>query len=186
MIMSRLKQATQTLHHEVEALMPVMRPSLSRGEYTWLLGQLCGVVQPIEARLLTLPLPASFDLDLRLKAPLLVRDLGALTQTPAAQLLPAPAPHLPGVPEALGALYVLEGATLGGQVISRRLRQTLGVTPEWGGAYFYAYGPGTGRMWRAFGEVMNRCVAPGDEARVVAGAQATFRAFGHALGGVPA
>ena len=41
---------------------------------------------------------------------------------------------------ALGLLYVVEGATLGGQVISRRLEVKL--------AFFRGYGEATGRMWR--------------------------------------
>ncbi|WP_345465797.1 biliverdin-producing heme oxygenase [Deinococcus carri] len=182
--MSRLKQATQDQHQEVEALMPVMQPSLSLEAYARLLRQLQGVVEPLEARLLTLTLPAPFGIGLRLKkAPLLMRDLAALPATPPVRLAPPP---LAGVPEALGALYVLEGATLGGQVITRHLRRHLGLTPERGGAYFHGYGPDTGRMWQAFGEAMNRWGTVGEEARVIGGAQMTFRAFGDALRRVPA
>ncbi|GMA15430.1 heme oxygenase (plasmid) [Deinococcus metallilatus] len=183
MLMSRLKQATQRQHQEVEALMPVMQPSLSREAYARLLRQLHAVVGPLEAQLLTLPLPAPFEIDLRLKEPLLLRDLAALPDTPPVR--PA-SPHLAGVPEALGALYVLEGATLGGQVITRHLRRTLGLTPESGSAYFHGYGPATGRMWQAFGEALDGQVALDDEARVIGGAQKTFQAFGDALCGVPA
>lgn len=185
MIMSRLKHATQHQHHEVEALMPVLDPALSRAAYAQILRQLFGVIQPLEAHLLTLPIPAALELDLRLKAPLLTRDLKALAQDIASSPETA-APPLRGVPEALGALYVLEGATLGGQVITRHLRWTLTVTPEWGGAYFHGYGPDTGQMWRAFGEAMNREVVPGDEPHVIAGARLAFQAFGDALRRVPA
>lgn len=178
MMMSRLKQATLPQHHEAEALMPVLDPSLTDTDYARLLRQLHGVIQPLEARLLALPIPAPFELDLRVKAPLLIRDLATLPGTRPVTITPPP---LPGVPEALGALYVLEGATLGGQIITRHLRQTLGVTPQRGGAYFYGYGPATGTMWRAFGDAMNRLVAPGDEAQVIAGAQATFETFANAL-----
>lgn len=185
MIMSRLKQATLHQHQEVEALMPVLDPALSRSAYAQLLCQLLGVVRPLEAHLLTLPIPAALELDLRLKAPLLARDLEALAQD-VTTLPVAAAPPLPGIPGALGALYVLEGATLGGQVIARHLRRTLRVTPERGGAYFSAYGSETGRMWRAFGEAMNREVVPGDEAHVITGARLAFQAFGDALRRVPA
>ena len=44
---------------------------------------------------------------------------------------------------AFGCLYVMEGATLGGQVIGRHVRQTLGVTPETGGRFHAAYGDRT-------------------------------------------
>lgn len=183
MLMSRLKQATLDRHREVEALMPVTQPTLSRAAYARLLGQLQAVTQPLEARLLTLPLPPAFELHLRVKAPLLARDLDHLPLVPP--VTPA-VPQLPGVPEGLGALYVLEGATLGGQVITRHLQRNLGITPESGGAYFHAYGAATGQMWRALAGAMNQGVDPEDEPRVIAGAQHTFDLFHHVLSGVPA
>ena len=163
--------------------MPVMRPALSTETYVQLLEQLQSVVGPLEACLLTLPVPTAFEFEARRKAPLLSRDLALLTKSrPRAGARPLS----PGLPEALGALYVLEGATLGGQVIVRALRRNLGITPESGGAYFHAYGPETGRMWQAFGEAMRREVAPEDEERVIAGARDTFLAFANALRSVPA
>lgn len=165
--------------------MPVMRPTLSRETYVRLLEQLQSVVGPLEARLLTLPVPAAFELEARRKAPLLSRDLALLT-TPRPRLDAGALPLSTGLPEALGALYVLEGATLGGQVIVRSLRRSLGITPESGGAYFHAYGPETGRMWQSFGDAMRREVAPEDEERVIAGARDTFLAFANALRSVPA
>ena len=46
-----------------------------------------------------------------------------------------PAPEIHDTAAALGALYVLEGATLGGRVIHRYVAGPLGLTPERGGAY---------------------------------------------------
>jgi heme oxygenase len=50
---------------------------------------------------------------------------------------------------AVGCLYVLEGATLGGQFISRHLA-TLGIGPANGGLFFHGYGAKTGEMWKSF------------------------------------
>jgi heme oxygenase len=52
---------------------------------------------------------------------------------------------------ALGVLYVLEGATLGGAVIARIVRRRLGVTP----AFFGAGGAAIGARWRAFGAAVD-------------------------------
>ncbi len=49
-----------------------------------------------------------------------------------------------------GSLYVVEGATLGGQYISRHVQQVLNVTPESGGHFFRGYGQRTGEMWQTF------------------------------------
>lgn len=183
MLMSRLKQATLDRHREVEALMPVLHPSLSRVAYARLLSQLQAVVGPLEARLLTLPFPPAFELHLRLKAPLLARDLSHL---PSVSPTTPAMPQLPGVFEGLGALYVLEGATLGGQVIARHLQRNLNIQSQSGSAYFHAYGVATGPMWLALTEAMNRSVALEDEERVIVGAQHTFELFHQVLSSVSA
>lgn len=183
MLMSRLKQATLNQHREVDALIPVLHPTLSRVTYARLLAQLQAVVQPLETRLMVFPMPTAFELHLRLKAPLLARDLECLCPPPP--VVPA-IPQLPGLPEGLGALYVLEGATLGGQIIARHLQRHLGITSQSGGAYFHAYGAATGQKWRTLGDAMNQRVAPEDEERVIAGAQHTFDLFRQVLNGVPA
>lgn len=69
---------------------------------------------------------------------------------PAIAALPRPEPiRLAGPAAATGALYVLEGSTLGGQVIGRHIGSVHGLTEE-GLAYYRAHGPATGTMWAAF------------------------------------
>jgi heme oxygenase len=86
----------------------------------------------------------------RRKLPWLVQDLHALGDE-----LPSPRVVAPGwdpadVADLVGVLYPIEGSTLGGQVISRHLRDNLGLTPERGARFFYGYGPDTARRWDAF------------------------------------
>ncbi|WP_221091305.1 biliverdin-producing heme oxygenase [Deinococcus aquaedulcis] len=184
MIMTQLKEATAALHDAVEAQMPVLRPDLTRAEYTQLLSQVYWAVAPLDAQVQALDLPGAFLAAQRQKTPLLRRDLAALgAAVPPLPLVAGPALDLPG---ALGALYVLEGATLGGQVISRHLQGTLGLSPEAGGAYFHGYGRATGAMWRAFGEAMTAQVTPAQAPAVLAGAQAAFARFAQALSRVAA
>lgn len=181
--MARLKSETQALHEATEARMPVMDPALTREAYAGLLAQLYALVAPLETRLLALDLPASLSLEDRLKTPALRRDLAAL----GAAIPPERADGLPAsVPEGLGSLYVLEGGTLGGQIISRHLGPRLGLEAGAGLAYFSGYGPQTGPMWKRFGEAMTREVSPEEEAAVVRGARETFLAFGRALDTRPA
>jgi heme oxygenase len=74
---------------------------------------------------------------------------------------------------AVGSAYVLEGSTLGGQVISR-LFDGADYVPKTGLAYFNPYGAATGEMWRAFKAAANVLV-PGTEYDVAAeGAWRTF------------
>ena len=48
----------------------------------------------------------------------------------------------------LGYLYVVEGSSLGGQVIYKNLNKSLGLSNTGGARYFYGHGHTTGKMWR--------------------------------------
>ncbi len=69
-------------------------------------------------------------------------------------------------------MYVLEGATLGGRVIARRLEQHLSVDPRTGGRFFRPYGSETSSMWSSFVVRLNREPPPFDD--VLAAALETF------------
>ena len=74
---------------------------------------------------------------------------------------------------ALGSFYVLEGSTLGGQLITKHLSGA-GWLPAEGLSYFNPYGARTGVMWRSFKgwlEIQAEHHARND---IVAGARATF------------
>jgi heme oxygenase len=86
----------------------------------------------------------------------------------------------------LGMAYVVEGSTLGGAYLLKRLAG-LGVTATQGGAFLASYGNARGRMWQHFlGTLENwdrRGVAHG---AVVAAALDTFHiARMHLIGGAP-
>jgi heme oxygenase len=74
---------------------------------------------------------------------------------------------------ALGAFYVLEGSTLGGQLITKHLSGA-GWLPAEGLSYFNPYGSRTGVMWRSFRrwlEIQAEHHAAND---IVSGARGTF------------
>lgn len=112
----------------------------------------------------------------RRKLPQLERDLRARGIEPLARQ--APVDELPDAATALGALYVLEGATLGGRVINRHVAGPLGITPEDGGAYYHGYGELTGPRWKEFcSAVESHVQRHGGESRAVRGAVACFGAL---------
>ena len=78
---------------------------------------------------------------------------------------------------AMGALYVLEGSTLGGQVIGRHIGAVHGLTQA-GLAYYRAHGRQTGVMWNAFRARLDRLSGdPEAEAAALATGTATFDAL---------
>ena len=77
---------------------------------------------------------------------------------------------------AIGALYVLEGARLGGKLLARKVEAELGLTAEHGAAYLNGDGAEAGRRWRRFlSGLEERLVLSEDLVRAVAAARATFR-----------
>jgi heme oxygenase len=156
----RLRTATQTDHDRLEKLMESLDFAVTLENYTSLLLLLLGFHRPLEARLLELDWSETgLDLKERCKSHLLIADLTHLGLDSDSIARVRNCPHLPcasTIPEAVGVLYVLEGSTLGGQLISRRIKSELGVSEVSGGSFFLAYGGKTGEMWRGFIEVLER------------------------------
>ncbi|RNA61778.1 heme oxygenase [Chryseobacterium nematophagum] len=75
--------------------------------------------------------------------------------------------------EALGALYVIEGSTLGGNVIAKQLSKTEGfenITFN----FFGCYQENTGSMWKTFKEVLDTNVKEENYNEVLSGAKKLY------------
>lgn len=68
--------------------------------------------------------------------------------------------ELVGAAATFGSMYVLEGSALGGQVIARAARVSLGLTPENGAAYFNGKGRHTAASWAEFRMLLEEQVGP--------------------------
>jgi heme oxygenase len=179
-ILARLRRETAEQHARVEAMLPLLDAGLTRDAYRRVLAAFYGYHRPLEPALWSAPGLDALGLRAaeRRKVPLLERDLRALGLDAAAlSVLPdcARLPDVGTLPRAVGCLYVLEGATLGGRVIERRLARTLGVDAARGGAFFASYGERVGPMWVAYRAAAARYAEEGgDENAVVAAAVETF------------
>jgi heme oxygenase len=155
-ILEQLKNETQHEHAAIEHSLDLTADSLTISGYAQRLKQFYGFYRPVEDRLLLVAGFADWGLDLetRQKSPHLATDISVLGGDPVLGLLPfcRELPKLESLAECFGCLYVLEGATLGGRIIGRHVKQLLGVIPETGGRFFYGYGERTGAMWQAFGK----------------------------------
>jgi len=176
-VLSRLRTETRPQHDAIEAVLDLTSETLTLDAYRRTLERFYGFYLPIESGLMKLGGWAERGLDLtqRQKTPLLETDLRFLgvsdpDKLPICTDLP---PH-GTVAAAFGCLYVLEGATLGGQVISQKIRNHLSVSPDTGGQFFHGYKEKTGLMWQGFRAAITSCVKPGDEDEVVSAAKETF------------
>ncbi len=177
-IMFRLKAETEVDHRQIEQAINLPVAATSLGSYGALLQRFYGFYAPFEDRLKandwSLP---GIDLTPRFKCPWLAQDLeslglGSADNVPFCKDLP----DLSTASSIWGSMYVLEGSTLGGQIISRIIEKNLGITSEAGARFFHGYGARTGEMWTEFGSALTAYAnnLASQEAIIVA-AQETFR-----------
>jgi heme oxygenase len=124
------------------------------------------------------------DYERRRKLPLLAADLQALGATEAQILALERCPALPACNDpasAFGCLYVIEGATLGGQTLAPLVQQRLGMAA--GGVRFLSsYGADVMPMWRTFLMSLEAfCALPEQQAGTTRAAVETFAILEHWL-----
>jgi heme oxygenase len=189
-LMATLRDATAASHARAEATVPVLDAALTLAGYASVLARFRDAYATLEDALADVgEWPDGFDVGARRKLPLLERDLAWLRERGVATPPPRPlATSVAGVARAriaaaIGALYVLEGATLGGQVILRRIGARLGVAPGAGASFYAGYGAETGTMWKAFAAMANAWGEAHRDAwdEVVESARATFDAITQAF-----
>jgi heme oxygenase len=160
-ILVRLKAATAAAHARVDDLVGLDR--MDRPRYRGLLAGLRDahvvVEREIEPHAVAL---RSFGYDAAERSKLRWLDDDLATLGPPEDVLSETSSagyRLVDPVSAFGAVYVVEGATLGGQVIARRVVPALSLTRPTGCRYFQSYGRRTGERWRATGTSIARCFA---------------------------
>ena len=178
MLSDRLKTATSQLHEELESKMysnEIMAGTLTRNQYIAMLQIQYEIVAPFELKWNS---QISGNEDLlnlwknRNKSKALEADLKSLKTT-----LPKINPVLfdsMNFDQLLGAAYVIEGSTLGGKIISKKL-ETNKQIPGDSVSYFTLYGNTTGEKWKTFLSFLNS--HPLNPENTINGARKTFQLF---------
>jgi heme oxygenase (biliverdin-IX-beta and delta-forming) len=175
-IVALLRSQTQDAHGALEAQLGLLEQPASSECYAHLLSRFLGFHLVWEDDLKAFPALAR-EMEMRSRLRHLRHDLRMLGLTEA---------DINGVPlcvdahgltaneaHALGSFYVLEGSTLGGQLITRHLSSERWLPAE-GLSYFNPYGSRTGDMWRSFRRWLETQARHHDADDIVAGARATF------------
>ncbi len=183
-----LRQATAAAHerlHHLPGLAALQAGTIERDEYAALLRRLFVFYRAVEDGLAAAPslLPYGIDLAARRRSGRLLDDL-AFLGAPVPPLPAPPAlPALPSAAQALGLMYVIEGSTLGGRELARRLDHLLPAGSESGRRFLSGHGAQHGAMWREFCAALERCGdTPERRAEMIAAALLAFAVFGEWFG----
>lgn len=177
MLIEGIRGATAEQHQLLESkLFPFLQNMRSVEDYIHLLNVFYGYMQPVQTLIsghidrALLP-----DIDRRRNAGYILQDLEALGSSFSGEICN----DLPAVnsnASAFGALYVMEGSTLGGKIIANMVSEKLGI--ETGLLFFRGYGPQTRNMWKEFTHKLENDRNAREAGTIISGALQTFFFFG--------
>ncbi|MEK6398449.1 MAG: biliverdin-producing heme oxygenase [Terriglobus sp.] len=184
---AQLRTATQSEHSATEGTVPLMSPSLTLAQYGDTLARMYRIVRAWDTWAdANAPADLQPILQSRRRSSLLANDLHSLgLPTPTDDEIPhqrMDSTTVAGDARSvfLGRMYVMEGSTLGGQLLARHVEQQFGFAEGQSDSYFRGYGDSTGDRWREFKAYLE--ALPQDQAEVViASAKNMFLLFGEAM-----
>lgn len=183
-LLEKLRAATRPLHAQLDessSLTRLLDPRITRAQYLATLQALYGLVLPLERKLLReLPVWRS-SYQFVARSPCLREDIEALGGAPVMTSRAGVVPDLQSVAEWFGMAYVLEGSRLGGLVLAKRLRGTLGLENNEGLAYFSSCGENVRTTWQGFLEELGAQEEDLPAEEVLEKATATFSVFAREL-----
>lgn len=158
MFIEKLRSETKHIHQALEKVMiPAIKQADTPEAYAKILNVFYGYFKAIE-NLLDVQLDEKLvpAYGQRRKADIILEDLNAMNLNGSLPPLATDLPQISSVHQALGAMYVLEGSTLGGQVITKMLKQNLNLTDTACLKFFSGYGDETQKMWASFMEALDK------------------------------
>ncbi|RZJ76150.1 MAG: heme oxygenase [Flavobacterium sp.] len=180
--LERLRKNTAQSHTMLEALplsSSITKPEVTGAEYKLYLSLMADVVKDAEENIYPIISDVVKDLESRKKAHFIEADLAILNAEVKPSSLPlSKAKDIISAGFALGIMYVVEGSTLGGRVILKNIKESLGYGENNGARYFAGYGGQTGSRWKMFLEVMVEYAEKHNcEDDIIAGADFAFTAI---------
>lgn len=180
MIIDKLRQSTAEIHKELDSwLMPVFKNVDNAEKYSKLLKAFYSYYAPLMERI-SVELDTQYlpDFSQRRKPDAILNDLDSLNKNDTSTTMATQLPEINNASQAFGALYVLEGSTLGGVFLSKVLAENMKMDEQNGLSFFYGYGKASRDMWNVFIDKINLFAEEkGDEAAIVTAAQNTFKYF---------
>jgi heme oxygenase len=178
MIADQIKNETLTHHQALEALMVRQLKSMKNAaDYTDVLEIFYSYFGGLELRIHE-ALAGTFSVAERRKAGDLASDIEHFGAKVPALASGDDLPRIDNHLQAIGALYVIEGSTLGGIHISNMISKQLELADNQGLRFFNGYGNDTAAMWESFKAYLNQQPQNENEEReIIAAANETFVKF---------
>lgn len=178
MLHQQLKEYTTAAHQLLEKkLISQIKSIHSARDYVRLLKMMYGYYAAIEVEIERYAAAhPNVNFSNRRKAEYLLDDLkffNSFEQPLLCQELPA----INSYPAALGALYVLEGSTLGGKIIAQMIAGKFNMTSPQGISFFLGYGEETQAMWQQFKTLLEQHFSDSEKEEVMRTANDTFTTF---------
>ena len=168
-----LREVTHGVHVALEQTLIIARPEASADDYRRWAAAMWGWLSTFEATLWSASWPDAVDAAARDgKRAWLAADLRALgVEVATLPLMPTP-PALDSLTQRFGVAYVLEGSTLGGQVLHRQLSPKIAPAE---GRHLIGYGAVTGERWQQFSAALgDALISQAQINEASAAARATF------------
>lgn len=179
-IVERLREATRGMHQELERASPFLRKDFGRNDYLDWLRQMQVFYRRFDPMARQSAALGLMGWDYKPRAQLIADDLRDLGQNPASA-----GPGLrddlvflnPQDPmQVAGALYVVEGSALGGQILVKLVGRMLGEHSAQGKSSLLPHGPDPYPVWGRFMALLDQLAqGPQESERVVQGACSTFQ-----------
>ncbi|MBN9483782.1 MAG: hypothetical protein BGO70_09270 [Bacteroidetes bacterium 43-93] len=181
MFIEELRARTKEDHQQLDKLLiPYIKGCNTVAKYADLLQCFYGYFHPLESLI-----SAYIDDDIvpqysrRRKSNVIEEELQSMHENLHAINEDVPLPRIDNIAGALGAMYVLEGSTMGGKIISKILAENLGKQPS-DIRFFNYYGDDTDVLWGQFVQSLNMFADELEDAGkgvVISVARNTFHCF---------
>lgn len=174
-ILNTIKEETKIHHQQVEkVLVQELKNLTDKDNYGRLLERLFLFYKPIETDLHNVIDETLIpDISERKHTQRILTDL-ELLEYEAPRELSTSQLEISSPSYALGILYVIEGSTLGGQIISKMIHNNLPMEGIDATNYFSSYRELNGEMWKKFGNRISEIEDSVDHTELLQGAKDTF------------
>jgi heme oxygenase len=188
MILTKIREKTMENHDDFTSWAnKILNGTITPDEYKYVLKTFYGFYYPLEQKITGLQEWQSMDFNIenRRKAPFLLKDMKSMGISDA-EISDIPMcddlPEINNLSQALGCMYVVERATLGGQIVAKKLNDIFGFDQEKGAAFFNSYGQEVRPMWKSFGDLINNYAADNNiEEPIVQSSHDTYFKFNNWL-----